>query len=320
METQSRQDLKSQLYNITNPIPRVDISSLTPETFAQKYQKTGTPVVITGLLNDECDWNLDYLCEKFGNQTFVFRNNGTERYNQDKRKWKNIGSGVAPHKMPFTEYADMLRNHTAHEQNITLRTCPLKNTPLADTDSLQVIGERLGLYKSTGDLNIFVSPGGHNSVLHYDAMDGTLMQMHGAKKVILFPPSQTYNLYPFPAYTHLKNGLKIRCWFSQVYPENPDYISFPKLKYALQHKREVILNQGETLYIPAGWWHEIIALGDEMVCSVNRFWKVYPTSRALLSWSRWRALLGIIFALPYRVLEYCRYALPSKISVRKESS
>lgn len=306
MDIQSKNSLESELYSITNPIPRVDISSLTPETFFEKYQKTGTPVLITGLLGDECNWNLGYLCEKLGNQMFVFRNNGRERYNQDKRQWTNIGSGVASQSMTFTEYAELLRNHEAHENNIILRTCSLKNHPLADTNSLQVLGERLGLTKPASYFNMFVSPGGHNSVLHYDAMDGTLMQMYGAKKVLLFPQSQTYNLYPFPVYTHLKHGLKLRCWFSQVYPEKPDLISFPKLKEALQHKREVILNQGETLYIPAGWWHEIIALGDEMVCSVNRFWKVYPTSRALFSRSRWRAFLGMVCSVPYRIIEYSR--------------
>jgi hypothetical protein len=320
MDIESNKSFKSELYNTTNPIQRVNISSLRPKIFFERYQKTGTPVVITGLLENECDWSIEYLCEKFGNQEFVFRNNGHERYNQDKRQWISIGSGVTSQSMPFTEYADMLRSHYAHKHNITLRTRSLKNTPLADTHSLKVIGERLGLTQPASYLNIFVSPGGHNSVLHYDSMDGTLMQMHGAKKVLLFPASQTYNLYPFPAYTHLKNGLKLRCWFSQVYPEKPDFLSFPKLKEALKNKREVILNQGETLYIPSGWWHEIIALGDEMVCSVNRFWRVYPTSRAVFSWSRWRSLLGMIYSIPYRILEYSGDKLLHRTSVRKESS
>ncbi len=309
MHLQSKQNFDSELYNITHAIPRVDLADLTPEIFFERYQKSSIPVVITGLLGDDCKWNIDYLCENLSDRELVFRNNGRERYNQDKRKWTDIGSGVASLRMSFAKYAEMLQSHEAHENNIILRTFSLKNTSLTDTDSLQTLGEKLGLTKPASYFNMFVSPGGHNSILHYDAMDGTLMQMHGVKKVLLFPPSQTYNLYPFPVYTHLKHGLKLRCWFSQVYPENPDFISFPKLNVALQNKREVILNQGETLYIPAGWWHEIIALGDEMVCSVNRFWRVYPTSRAVLSWSRWRGVLGIICSFPYRIIEYYRQKL-----------
>jgi lysine-specific demethylase 8/hypoxia-inducible factor 1-alpha inhibitor (HIF hydroxylase) len=52
-------------------------------------------------------------------------------------------------------------------------------------------------------------------------------------------------LLTFPVYAHLRHGLKLRAWFSQVYPDKPDFESFPKLKEALQHKQELILNQGE---------------------------------------------------------------------------
>lgn len=287
---------------MVNPIQRVDISFLTPEIFIEKYQKTGTPLVIRGLLKTEEDWNIEYLCKKLGTQEFLFRNYGRERYKQDKRKWTSIGSGVDLQSMPFTKYAEMLRNHKAHENDINLGKYPIKNTTLADTHSFKIIGEQLGLTKPASDLNIYVAPGGHSSGLHYDSVDATLMQMHGTKKVVFFPASQTYNIYPFPVYIHLRHGLKLRSWFSQVYLEHPDFKSFPKFQEALQHKREVILNQGETLYIPAGWWHEVISLGDEMVCAVNRFWRVYPTSRALFCWSRWRAFLGIICALPYILL------------------
>lgn len=204
--------------------------------------------------------------------------------------------------MPFTEYAEILRNHKAHENDINLGKFPLKNTTLADTPSLKSIGEKLGLTKPISDLNIYVAPGGHRSGLHYDSVDSTLMQLHGTKKLVLFPPFEIYNLYPFPIYIHLRFGLKLRCWFSQLYPENPDFQSFPKFREALHHKCEVILTQGEVIYIPAGWWHAVTALGDEMVCAVNRFWRVYPTRKTVFSWSRWRAVISNMFALPYLLL------------------
>lgn len=113
--------------------------------------------------------------------------------------------------MPFTEYAEILRNYKAHENDINLGKFPPKNTTLADTSSLKSIGEKLGLTKPISDLNIYVAPGCHRSGLHHDSVDGTLMQLHGTKKLVLFPPSQTYNLYPFPIYIHLRYGLKLRC-------------------------------------------------------------------------------------------------------------
>lgn len=40
---------------MSNSILRVDISSLTPETLVERYQKNGTSVVITGLLENQGD-------------------------------------------------------------------------------------------------------------------------------------------------------------------------------------------------------------------------------------------------------------------------
>lgn len=54
--------------------------------------------------------------------------------------------------MPFTEYAEILRNHKAHENDINLGKFPLKNTTLADTPSLKSVGETLGLTKPISDM------------------------------------------------------------------------------------------------------------------------------------------------------------------------
>lgn len=290
---------RSNICNLSqeNSITRIDVSHLTATEFFNQYQKAGKPVIVTGILKN-CDWNLDYLSHHLGEQEFLLRYYGNSRYQQDKRQWKNIGSGVEGQKLPFNKYGELLRNHQAHEKDIYLAKCSIKNTTLDSENILNKIGEYLGLHKAMSDFNIWVGPGDHIECLHFDAVDGTLMQMHGAKKIVLFPPSQMYNLYPFPLSIHLQHGLKLRSWFSQVYPEKPDFEAFPNLKIALQHKYEIILNQGELLYIPAGWWHEVTALGNEMVCSVNRFWQV-PISRSITSWSVWRTYLGNLLAVPY---------------------
>jgi hypothetical protein len=280
--------------------PRESAQSLTLDRFVRTYQTPGRPVIITDLLH-QWDWNLDYLCQQLGMQSFVLRYYGNERYQQDKRQWTSIGSGVPPKTKPFLDYADLLRSREAHKNDIYMAKCPIHNTPLMQSEAMQTLQkylEHIGLTHPASSLNLWAGPGGHVEALHYDPMDGTLVQLHGSKRVILFPPSQTSNLYPFPLYVHLKHGMKLRSWFSQVYPDRPDFEAFPKLRQALQHRHEVILNLGEMLYIPTGWWHEVESLGDEMVCSVNRFWRVYPTQRAVLSWQRWRTHLGSVCALP----------------------
>jgi lysine-specific demethylase 8/hypoxia-inducible factor 1-alpha inhibitor (HIF hydroxylase) len=290
---------------VVKSVERVALADLTPQQFNQRYQRPGVPVILLGL-KPEPDWNLDYLCQQLGNQEFLLRYYGKERYQQDKREWTSIGSGVQTQSQPFSVYSELLRTQVAHEQDIYLAKCSLHHTALMNTDTVQRLQaelEQLGLTQPASGLNLWVGPSGHMECLHYDAMDGTLIQLHGRKRVVLFPPSQTFNLYPFPFYAHLRYGLKLRSWFSRVYPDQPDFAAFPKLRTALQYKYDVTLHPGEMLYIPAGWWHEVTSLDSEvdrdgLVCSLNRFWRVFPTARAIWFWGRWRAYLGSVCAIP----------------------
>jgi hypothetical protein len=284
----------------SHEIQRISIAALTPDLFLRRYRTLGVPVILTDIVAPEQDWTLDYLSEMLNQQEFLLRHYGKDRYQQDKRTWTNIGSGVPPESRSFLDYADLLRSGEAQEQDIYLAKCPIHRTPLTNTEVVEAIEAHLnglGLQQPASNLNLWVGASGHTECLHYDPTDGTLIQLHGSKRVVLFPPSQTANLYPFPFYVHLQHGMRVRSWFSRVYPDRPDFEAFPKLRHAMDNRYEVVLEQGEVLYIPAGWWHEVTALGNEMVCSLNRFWRV-PVRRALLSWTKWRAFLGSVCALP----------------------
>ena len=282
-------------------VPRWQASDLSPQAFARQHQLPGLPAIVEGAIDRDVDWNLDYLSEQLQDCSFLIRCYGQQRYRQDKRLWSNIGSGADVVQMPFPDYARCIRSGEAHERDMYLAKCALGNTPLGGSELLDKLGDRLPLDKPIRDFNLWVGPAGHVECLHYDPMDGTLIQLHGSKKIVLFPPRQSANLYPFPVSVHLRHGLRLRCWFSQVTLLNPDFDAFPNLQAALPHRLEVNLQPGEMLYIPAGWWHEVTTLGSEMACSLNRFWRVFPTSRAVLSWQRWRTYLGSAAAVPHTV-------------------
>ncbi|WP_199316341.1 hypothetical protein [Chroococcidiopsis sp [FACHB-1243]] len=164
---------ESRADNTTFSIARIELSSVSPDLFFEKYQKSGIPVIITRLKVD--NWNIDYLCEQLDRQEFLFRCYGRERYQQDKRTWQNIGSGVPLKTMSFTDYAKLLHSHEAHEKDIYLAKCSLKNTKLADHNSLSSISKQLGLTKPIGNINPWVAPGEHLECLHYDTLDGILI-------------------------------------------------------------------------------------------------------------------------------------------------
>jgi hypothetical protein len=97
--------------------------------------------------------------------------------------------------------------------------------------------------------------GGKTSIthMHFDIDLSHILhtQFIGRKRVLLFPHEEQYKLYrkPFEVLSladfsnyHLNNG-------------TPDYENFPALKYAKGY--EVIMEHGDTLFMPAGYWHHM---------------------------------------------------------------
>jgi hypothetical protein len=54
--------------------------------------------------------------------------------------------------------------------------------------------------------------------------------------------------------------------FSQIQASNIDYVKYPKAKQA--KVKIVKLEEGEVLYLPAYWWHEVVN-GLENSISIN---------------------------------------------------
>ncbi|MEB3210755.1 MAG: cupin-like domain-containing protein [Leptolyngbyaceae bacterium] len=292
-------DEASSKASSSRTVPRKSISELDDETFLHTFQRKGYPVVITEAVTPEPEWNLDFLCEQIGDHPFLIRQFGRERYQQNKRQWTSIGSGVESTSMSFREYAAAIQSGQAHAEDLYLAKVPVTQTLLAENAQLTSLSTQLPLRWPVTDWNLWVGPSGHTTCLHYDPFDGVLAQLCGAKRIVLFPPSQLYNLYPFPMLNHLRYGAKLRSGYSQIYPDAIDDEAFPKARMAQAHCYEVTVNAGEMIFIPAGWWHEISTVGSGMVCSVNRFWHVYPWSRSLSSWSKWRVHLASVLAAPH---------------------
>jgi hypoxia-inducible factor 1-alpha inhibitor (HIF hydroxylase) len=94
------------------------------------------------------------------------------------------------------------------------------------------------------------SASGARSILHYDQYDNLFVQISGTKRFRIFDPLQTGNLYPYPIHHPLDTR-------AQVDLEQPDHEAFPRLRDA-KGFRELTLRPGETLFLPAYWWHEVV--------------------------------------------------------------
>lgn len=95
-----------------------------------------------------------------------------------------------------------------------------------------------------GRINWFAGGKGATTPMHHaeDWSSSFLCQLYGRKQVILFPYDQTPRMYRAP--------------FSVASPVDPiqgDFKRFPKFKKVEAY--EAILDPGDTLHIPCGWWH-----------------------------------------------------------------
>ena len=244
-------------------IERLAAAELSPADFA-KWRDAGRPAVVTGAASP---LDLPELEAALGPRELRARLYG-ERIGQPKREWPGYCDFLD---VTLAGYARLLASREAHERRIYLAQVPIGGRPEAEAEA---VARRLGL-RAMSAANLWLGPAGHVEPLHYDPMDGVLMQLRGAKRVRLLPPGQTTDLYPFPLL-----GGALRPWFSQVYLDAPEP-SFPRLGEALRNAVELTLREGEALYIPAGWWHEVTSLGDDYVISVNRFQQVRPLRRLL---------------------------------------
>jgi histone arginine demethylase JMJD6 len=93
-------------------------------------------------------------------------------------------------------------------------------------------------------------------ILHYDVhfTHAFLSQIYGEKEYIFYAPDQTPYLYS-------EGGT------SPVNVLNPDLEKFPL--FAQADPIKLILRPGETLLVPAGWWHTARMLSPSITLSIN---------------------------------------------------
>ncbi len=101
--------------------------------------------------------------------------------------------------------------------------------------------------------------GGGFPFLHYDLYHthAFLSQIYGRKLFILYSPDQARFLYPNPKTPNQ----------SMVDVGNPDLAKYPLFSNATPTK--FILEAGETVFVPAGWWHTTRMLSASITVSIN---------------------------------------------------
>jgi hypothetical protein len=265
METQERQ---RQLSVAASGIFRCE--DVDGDEFLDEFYAPGRAVILAGVAKDWPafrTWSPEYLRDRVGNRVVTFQT-GRQAGSDFERK-KNLHKGH----IPFDKFIDLIQSSTGNHSYITAYNSS------ENTDALRPLLDDLGridavLDHRSGafDAMMWIGPAGTFTPLHHDLTNNLLVQLVGRKRIILASAQETPKLY---------NDVHV---FSEIADlTNPaiDFDRYPRLKDV--RLQEFILEAGDALFIPIGWWHQVHSLDFSVSATYTNFkwpnlgWEDHPS-------------------------------------------
>ena len=214
----------------------------------------GLPFVITGVVGrwPLCTLTADVLRARFGDVPVR------------ARVGDYIGTAFAPDRamqdMTLAAYLDLVAHGDTKDGSGALP--PYVGN--LEIGALNAMCHWPGWFGRMGPPRFWLGPAGTVTPLHCDYDDNIFAQALGSKRICLAPPHHDAFLYTREANPVL--------YGSPFDPERPDYDRFPLARGAAIV--DVVVQPGEMLYVPAGWYHQVRALTFSL--SVNRWSRGMP--------------------------------------------
>jgi len=233
------------------------VKHISPDEFREQYYNPMVPVVIKDLSNDWPafqKWNWDYFKEIVGNKEVgIYNNIKSDAYTPINR---------ADQYTTFGEYIDMVRNGPAAWRIFLFNI--FTHAPELAQDFTWPDQLMKGFVKKFPML--FVGGQGSITHMHFDIDLSHIMhtQFMGRKRVLLFPFTEQHKLYRKPF-----EVLSLADFSNYADPgkSKVNTSDFPALKLA--QGLEVVLEHGDTLFMPAGYWHHMEYLDSGFAMSLR---------------------------------------------------
>ncbi|ETW83951.1 hypothetical protein HETIRDRAFT_123667 [Heterobasidion irregulare TC 32-1] len=131
-------------------------------------------------------------------------------------------------------------------------------------------------------VNLWIGNSKSITSIHNDPYENIYHVVRGCKTFLLLPPTEGWclreRLYPHATYIRPSEGSPLILtpspsstpmvrWSSITHPERPGALP------ASAHPITISLQEGETLYLPAGWWHHV-RQSDEITVALNWWYDV----------------------------------------------
>lgn len=248
------------------------VTGITATEFKERYFNTDKPVIIRDLAQNWPafnKWTWNYLKEVAGSKIIPIYNN----VKSDAYTPINKADGYTS----FAEYIDMIRNGPAQWRIFFFNI--FSHAPQLKKDFTWPDNYIHGFIKTMPSM--FAGGQGSITHMHFDIDLPAIFhtQFIGRKRVLLFPNEEKDKLYrkPFEVLSLAD--------FSNYYDTQKskvDITKFPALQFTNGY--DVILEHGDTLFMPSGYWHHMEYLESGFAMSL-RAWNKTVTGKIRGAWN-----------------------------------
>jgi hypothetical protein len=222
--------------------------------FISEYLNPGIPVVIPGAMSQwkaHQKWDSSYFRDKYGEKTV--RVGGKKVLLRDFMDTVLASSESAP-----SMYLNEVNIHKEFPELLE-DVDPFLSYALPDRLMTTYMPESWGMRKGVVEL-LIGGKGTKFPTMHYDGfhMNTFVTQIRGDKEFIFYSPDQTpyiYQLHPGSNKSAVNDV------------DHPDLEKFPL--FAQAKALRTIVKEGDTVFLPTGWWHTTRLLTLSIAVSTN---------------------------------------------------
>lgn len=237
-----------------------EVDEISFEEFQEKYFIPQKPVKIKKLMQESpaySKWDFDFFKDKLGHVKVGVFDDGVDILDRP--------NNIPRDHMSFGEYIDLI-----HQGPCSIRLFAFNIFKAAPELKKDIIIPSIA--RKVVPMTQLAFFGGEGSItrIHRDADNSNLFltEFSGEKFIVLFDSKYDDLLYRYPYTIH--SGIDI---------ENPDYEKYPGLHQV--KGSHLVLKKGETLFMPAKYWHYIRYMSPGIGLNFRTLGSVSNTAKGL---------------------------------------
>ncbi|CAO3662087.1 unnamed protein product [Umbelopsis ramanniana] len=237
------------------PVQIVEAKDLSDSTFRLKY-RSRKPVVIRGIVPSDLWFKQEDIIKQLEKPTLMVAHDNNNFIDNDKYVSKRSAENI--------NVADIAK--ASSKQRLYLRS--VLPEEVKDGLGLSLLKDLANVSSFKEDLmRIWLSSAGCITPLHYDRCHGTLLQLAGTKRFVIFSGEDTRQLYPCDGLNGPTHVSRAR-YIGRNLDTQPSTIleQWPKLQDT--DPWLVDLQPGDLLYTPPGFWHEVTSTSVSLSVTV----------------------------------------------------